>query len=222
MSEILPPLAQDTSAVLVHDIGNYIQIAMSAMRLMSRDDRLAGSTALGAMLAQAEDSLDRAGALIRLSRHGPLIEEETELGNCLTEMATLLRYATGPSVRVRLHTGLVPRVRISRVGLQNVLLNLAINARDAMPAGGILTISALLADGPSTPEVEIVVADTGTGMSGETLARAFEPRFSTKPAGGGMGLAGARQFIEAAGGRIGIDSSPGHGTAVTLRLPATA
>lgn len=221
MTEILPPLANDPSAVLVHDIGNYIQIAMSAMRLMSRHDRLAGSTALGAMLAQAEDSLARAGALIRLSRHGPLIDEETQLDACLKEMATLLRYATGPHVRVRLHVGLVPSVRVSRVGLQNVILNLAINARDAMPAGGMLTISALLADGPSTPEVETVVADTGTGMAGETLARAFEPRFSTKSSGGGMGLAGARQFIEAAGGRIGIDSAPGRGTAVTLRLPAT-
>lgn len=222
MTEILPPLAHDPSAVLVHDVGNYIQIALSAMRLMSRHDRLAGSTALGAMLAQAEDSLDRAGALIRLSRHGPLMDEETQLDACLTEMATLLRYATGPHVRVRLQVGLVPRVRIGRIGLQNVLLNLAINARDAMPAGGILTISAILADGPSTSEVEIVVADTGNGMSSDTLERAFEPYFSTKPAGSGMGLVGARQFIEAAGGRIWIESAPGRGTAVTLRLPVTA
>jgi signal transduction histidine kinase len=109
---------------------------------------------------------------------------------------------------------------VGRLGLQNVLVNLAINARDAMPDGGVLSISALFADGPEAPEVEIIVTDTGTGMEEDVLARALEPRFSTKPTGSGMGLAGARQFIEAAGGRIAISSTPGRGTAVTLRLPA--
>mgnify|MGYP000932809245 CR=1 FL=1 len=152
----------------------------------------------------------------------PTHKEDIRLDECLAEMGTLLRYATGPRVRLRLHVGMVPKVRLNRLGLQNVLVNLAINARDAMPEGGVLAISALLAEGPETPEVEIVVADTGTGMDRDVLARAFEPRFSTKPTGGGMGLAGARQFIEAAGGRIAIDSTPRKGTAVTLRLPASA
>jgi signal transduction histidine kinase len=222
MTEILPPLAHDATAVLVHDVGNYIQIAMSAMRLMSRYNEVATSNALGAMLAQAEDSLDRAGALIRLSRSGSAQDDDISINDCLTELATLLRYATGPDVRVRLHVGIVPKVRVNRLGLQNVLVNLAINARDAMPSGGILAISALFAEGPECPEVEIMVADTGTGMDRNVLARAFEPRFSTKPTGGGMGLVGAKQFIEAAGGRIGIDSTPGRGTAVTLRLPVSA
>ena len=206
--------------MLIHDVGNYIQIAMSAMRLMSRHDGVASSHTLWAMVAQAEDSLDRAGALIRLSRTGLTGGEDVRLDECLAEMGTLFRYVTGPHVRVRLHAGMLPKVRVGRLGLQNVLVNLAINARDAMPDGGVLSISALFADGPEAPEVEIIVTDTGTGMEEDVLARALEPRFSTKPTGSGMGLAGARQFIEAAGGRIAISSTPGRGTAVTLRLPA--
>lgn len=224
MPEMLPPLANDATALLVHDVGNYIQIATSAIRLMSRHDDLGESHELGAMLAQAAASLDRAGTLIRMSRDpGEFAhEEDIHLNECLFELGALLRYATGPHVRVRLHVGMVPKVRVNRLGLQNVLVNLAINARDAMPQGGILAISALLADGPEMPEVEIIVADTGTGMERDILARVFESRFSTKPMGSGMGLASARQFIEAAGGRIAIDSIPKRGTTVTLRLPTSA
>src|SRR5690606_10310391 len=129
------------------------------MRLMARHDGVAGSPALGSMLAQAEDSLRRAGTLIRLSRTEASGDDVIRLDECLTEMSTLLRYVVGPHIRVRLHAGSMLRVRANRLGLQNVLVNLAINARDAMPAGGELTISALFADGPETPEVEIVVSD---------------------------------------------------------------
>lgn len=220
--DMIPPAAYDGTAGLVHDLGNYIQIAMSAMRLMARHTDVSSSAVLLTILAQAEDSLERAGALVR-GAVGPgevLPEEDLSMDECLAQMATLLRYATGPDIRIRLHVGMVPKVSINRLGLQNALLNLALNARDAMPAGGNLSISALLIDGPEIPEVEIVVADTGVGMSPQVLARAFEPRFSTKPLGGGMGLPGVRRFVESSRGRLRIDSRPGAGTAVTIRLPA--
>lgn len=219
--EMIPPIADDRAAGLVHDLGNYIQIAISAIRIMSRHTDVAASRALGAMLAQAEDSLDRAGALVRGSivPGAYLPAEDLGMEECLTQMSTLLRYAAGPHIRIRLNVGLVPKVRISRLGLQNALLNLAINARDAMPGGGSLTIAALLADGPASSEVEITVADTGTGMPAAVLERVFEPRFSTKPMGGGMGLPGVRHFVEQSGGRIDIESRLGSGTTVTIRLP---
>ena len=219
-SEVMPPLPYDGMAGLVHDLGNYIQIAMSAVRLVSRHQDAAGSMALSTMLAQADDALDRAGALVRHTVHRTDADDDVSIGECVMQMASLLRYATGPHVHVRLLVGLLPPVRISRIELQNALLNLAVNARDAMPAGGTLSISAMLAEGPDSAEIELVVADDGTGMSPEVIQRAFEPRFSTKPTGGGMGLPGVRRFVERAGGRIAIESALGSGTAVRLRLPA--
>lgn len=223
-SEMIPPLAFDGTAGLVHDLGNYIQIAMSAVRILSRHSDITASETAGSILAQAEDSLDRAGALVRGSivPGGDLPDDDVRMDECLAQMASLLRYAAGPDIEIRLRCGLVPRVRISRLGLQNALLNLALNARDAMPGGGTLAISALLAEGPATPEVEIVVADTGIGMPPAVLGRVFEPRFSTKPMGGGMGLPGVKSFVERAGGRLAIGSAPGKGTLVVLRLPASA
>lgn len=220
-TEVLRPLPHEGMAGLVHDLGNYIQIASSAVRLMSTHADVVASGALATILAQAEDSLERAGTLVRLSGRpaDDLPADVLDLESCVMEMGPLLRYAAGPGVRIRLHVGLVPRIRISRIGLQNALLNLAINARDAMPRGGTLSISALLSQGPEAPEIEILVEDDGVGMPEAVLARATEPRFSTKPSGMGMGLHGVRTFVEAAGGRIAIASRPGAGTSVSLRLP---
>ncbi len=220
------PAAHDGMASLVHDLGNYIQIAMSAVSIMSRHADVAASESLGTIVAHAAESLERAGALVRRTARldAPVADEPVSVDACLTQMAALLRYACGPHIRIKLHIGLVPKVRCSRLDLQNALLNLALNARDAMDGSGTLTISALLADGPEVPEVEIVVRDTGAGMAPALLARVFDRHFTTKPAGAGhgMGLPGVRRFVERACGRIRIDSVPGAGTSVVLRLPASA
>jgi len=172
------------------------------------------------MVTHAADSLERASDIAR--RSGEMSEDEVSLDTCLTQISALLRYACGPNIRIRMLVGLVPRIRCSCLGLQNAILNLALNARDAMPVGGTLTISALLANGPELPEIELVVADTGHGMAPYVLERAFEPHFTTKPlgVGHGMGLAGVRRFAESVGGRTRIDSKEGTGTSVILRLPA--
>jgi PAS domain S-box-containing protein len=108
--------------------------------------------------------------------------------------------------------------------LEQVLLNLAVNARYALANGGTLTIEAenVPGHGPANDRVHIRVADNGIGMSAETLERAFEPFFTTKPLGEGtgMGLASSYGLITRAGGTIGIESEPGHGTTVTIVLPA--
>ncbi|OEO28506.1 hypothetical protein VW23_004400 [Devosia insulae DS-56] len=215
--------SDEALAGLVHDLRNYIQIATSAINIMSRHADVAASDSLGSIVAHAADSLQRAGELVRHSDDPDrAIADDLGLSDSLAEMAPLLRYACGPDIRIKLLVGLVPRIRCGRLGLQNALLNLALNARDAMPMGGTLSISATLANGPETPEVELVVADTGHGMPQVILERAFEPHFSTKPsgAGHGMGLSGVRRFIEQLGGRVYIASAEQVGTTVTLRLPA--
>ena len=223
--DVLQPSAYEGMASLVHDIRNYIQIATSAIAIMSRHADVMASEGLSAIVSQAADSLERAGALARHSDNDDELSSETiDIDTSLTQMASLLHYACGPDIRIKLLVGLVPRIRCSHIALQNALLNLALNARDAMPGGGTLTISALVADGPEMPEVELVVADTGCGMPPGIREHAFEPCFSTKPAGTGhgMGLAGVRRFAERLGGRVAIDSREGAGTSVTLRLPATS
>src|ERR1019366_4265121 len=126
-----------------------------------------------------------------------------------------------------------PPVLVDAVSLENVLLNLAVNARDAMPQGGSLMISTRLSNlEESYPPVQaeelkpgryarIAVSDTGHGMSPETLERAFEPFFTTKPRGKGtgLGLAMVYGFAKQSGGTVRIYSELGHGTTVTLYLP---
>ena len=234
MPEMLPPLANDATALLVHDVGNYIQIATSAIRLMLRHDDLGESHELGAMLAQAAASLDRAGTLIRMSRDpGELAhEEDIHLNECLAELSALLRYATGPHVRVRLHVGMMPKVRVNRLGLQNVLVNLAINARDAMPSGGDIFVEAANvevtaanssshADAAEGQYVLLAFRDTGTGMDESVRMRVFEPYFTTKEYGKGTGLGLATVFgiVKQSDGYVSVHSQPGVGTTFQVYFP---
>jgi len=119
----------------------------------------------------------------------------------------------------------LPRVRFDPGQLELAIINVALNARDAMPGGGRLSLRALqVADETGLPMVRLTVADTGVGMDDETRARVFEPFFTTKPAGQGtgLGLATVYGIVAQSGGRVTIDSAPGRGTCVHLWLPAEA
>ena len=113
-------------------------------------------------------------------------------------------------------------VRCDRLELRDALLNLVFNARDAMPAGGLVSIAAANASrhSPET-EIELRITDEGVGMTPDTIVRAFDPFFTTKSKGlGGLGLPLVERFVQDIGGGLDIESSPGIGTTVTLRLPA--
>src|SRR5690606_32535064 len=119
--ETIPPVAYDSMAGLVHDLGNYIQVAISAVNIIAHHSDIAASPGLGTIVGHAAESLERAGALVRrtISQDGSTDEEEVDIAICLTQMAHLLRYACGPGIRIRLHTGLVPKLRCSHLELQN-------------------------------------------------------------------------------------------------------
>jgi len=156
---------------------------------------------------------------------------ETVIGN----MENVLRRLIGESIRVEVRVSPdLARVRIDGGQLENALLNLAINARDAMPNGGALTIAAAnctISEQTSpigvdlTPGayVRISVTDTGVGMSRDTIDHALEPFFTTKPIGQGtgLGLSMVYGFVRQSGGNLKIYSEPGAGTSVQLFLPAT-
>jgi two-component system, NtrC family, nitrogen regulation sensor histidine kinase NtrY len=127
-------------------------------------------------------------------------------------------YRTGLSDRIAIDNranGALPRVIVDRSLITRALANIVENALHAMPAKGRLTIDADADDA----SVTVVIRDTGVGMDEESLARVFEPYFSTKAAGTGLGLPIARRNVEASGGTIEVASAKGHGTAVTMRLP---
>jgi signal transduction histidine kinase len=195
-----------------------------------------GDSRVRKYLDMARRSTDRAASvmqrLLGLSREQPLAAGPTDLNEIVREMAELLRSSLGRAVSVRTHLGedVVPTV-VDAGGLETSILNLAVNARDAMGACGELTIetsNAFLDEADPfghheiTPGHYVVIAmsDTGAGMSRELIARACDP-FVTGAAGAdtGLGLLQVRDFLRQAQGHLAIESEPGLGTTVRLYLP---
>lgn len=213
------------SAGVVHDLGNLIQIAASAVNIASRSADLPPAEA-GAVLLRAKTSLDQAGELVRQTIR--VLRGEALAAD---EGATALLTDVGGLVEALRHSGLaleidvesdLPQVRCDPIALRSAILNLVFNARDAMSGDGIVAIAGRAKPtGLAATGVEIVVTDKGIGMSPATIERAFDPFFTTKSDGlGGVGLPMVERFVRDAGGEISIDSEVGAGTSVTVRLPA--
>jgi CheY-like chemotaxis protein len=165
--------------------------------------------------------------LLAFSRSHALRPETVDLSKLIGDMTDLLdRSLRGDiNVEVNLAADLWP-VIVDPGELELVILNLAVNARDAMPGGGTITIAgeneiACSADGKTGGFVRLTVRDTGVGMSNEVKARVFEPFFTTKDVGkgSGLGLAQVYGFAKQSGGSVVIDSMMGEGTTITLTLP---
>ncbi|TIX44633.1 MAG: ATP-binding protein [Mesorhizobium sp.] len=218
---------QLSTAGVVHDLSNLIQVASSALNHLARDPSVSAASAVGPVIAGAQTALKRAGALVRQTinsaRESRTEIEYADVGACLAEIETLIRSAwdSNISLEVRVRSDL-PSVRCNRLGLQNAILNLVFNARDALPDGGLISIdTALVFDGLSATQVDVSITDNGIGMTAETIVCAFDPFFTTKSEGlGGVGLPMVRRFAEESGGSVDIQSMLGAGTTVRLRLPA--
>jgi CheY-like chemotaxis protein len=174
--------------------------------------------------------------LLGFSRQSMLRPEMLDINTAVTEAGKLMRRLLGSNIEFRtvLHPDL-HQVKVDPGQLDQVLMNLAINARDAMPGGGKLTIetsNVLLSDDyvathldcKAGPHVMVAVSDTGCGMDREVVARVFEPFFTTKEKGKGTGLGMATVFgiVQQSGGCIHVYSEPGHGTMFKIYLPAVA
>jgi PAS domain S-box-containing protein len=220
---------------IAHDFNNMMAVVLSGLSLIER--RLArGDTDVAPWIAAAREGADRAVALtqrlLAFSRQQALSPRPLAANRLIADMSDLLRRTLGEGVR--LETRLAPDlwfVHADANQLENAIINLAVNARDAMPDGGHLTIETMNVDlderGAAEVEaiagehVMLAVTDTGAGMSPETASRAFEPFFTTKGAGKGTGL-GLSQvfgFVKQSGGHVSISSVPGQGTCVKVILP---
>lgn len=219
------------SGGIAHDFNNLLAAIKGNVQLLER--RLAqGRTDVSRYLNALMEGTDRATALtqrvLAFSRRQPLANMPVNLGVLVTGMGDLLRQSVGSQIDIK--TELYPNAWTvcDPNQMENVLLNLAINARDAMPSGGTLAIVAkpirsdgTEADMPAGDYVCLSVSDTGTGMSEDVRAKAIEPFFTTKPPGQGtgLGLSSIFGYVKQSGGYLTIDSAPGKGTRVTIFLP---
>jgi CheY-like chemotaxis protein/two-component sensor histidine kinase len=172
--------------------------------------------------------------LLAFSRQSPLRAEATTIDQLVLDTLRLLQRTLGQGIdMVTQLDAKAAVISVDRNQMANALLNLALNARDAMPDGGQLTIETKCqpvntAEGsprsPTGEEVCITISDTGVGMTDDVRSRAFEPFFTTKldGLGSGLGLSMVQGFVEQSGGKIDIQSAPGNGTIITIRLPRVA
>ena len=208
---------------VAHDFNNVLQAVGGSLSLILRAP---GNTVRVERVAgMARDAVDRGaaitGRMLSLARRADLRAGPVDAAELLQGLRLVLQHTLGAGIRVDVDVPPdLPPLLADRGQLETVLINLATNARDAMPRGGTLRLSARTEGG----QMLIEAADTGAGMAPDVLARAREPFFTTKPpgAGTGLGLAMAHGFAEQSGGVLRISSTPSEGTVVALVLPVAA
>ena len=225
----LEGLGQLTGGV-AHDFGNILQLLTNELELIRRrgTDEFSRQRAESALRATARGTkLTR--QLLTFAKRQPLHFDTVDLNARIADIAEMTRGAVGlMTLELALAPELWPIVTDANE-LDSAILNLIMNARDAMPDGGVLRIAtantqATRDDGSSADFVRIDFIDTGTGMTPEVLARAWEPFFTTKPAGKGtgLGLSTVYGFVKQSGGDATLESTAGRGTCVSLTLPKGA
>jgi len=220
------------TAGVAHDFGNLLQAIMSSLERLN--DHIPNGSGAREYVDSALRIAERGGELtqhlLSFARKQILRPRAIDLGRFLAELHDLLSHTLDPRIRIETVTepGLTP-VWVDATYLQTALLNLAINARDAMPLGGDLRVEALNCHTATVARegldhfAVIRVSDTGTGIAPAIMAKVCEPFFTTKGLNGtGLGLSMVHGFTKQSGGDLLIESEPGKGTCVQLWLPLTA
>jgi len=232
-SQKMEAVGQLTGGV-AHDFNNLLSIISSAVQILNRQ---APSTLETNIIATIQRAVDRGAALtqqlLAFARQQPLAPSNHQLNSVIKSFEPVLRRAVPASIV--LHTALAREigwVHLDEARFEAALLNLIVNARDAMPEGGRIELSTerlVIGEGKhaelaSGEYVQISVSDTGTGMDAEVMARVFEPFFTTKEIGKGtgLGLSQVQGFIVQSGGHVSLESTVGKGTTVHLILPVIA
>jgi signal transduction histidine kinase len=206
---------------IAHDFNNLLTVILGnldrALRSTGEGEPIRRN--LGNALTAAERAAHLTDQLLTFARKQKVVVTPHDVNAIVGNLCSLIERTLGEQIRLEAQLGdRLPPVRIDRNQLENALLNLAINARDAMPEGGVLTLSTSIEE---HGRVQLAIADTGSGMDEQTLRRATEPFYTTKPVGQGtgLGLSQVYGFVTQAGGELRIDSRPGKGTTIRLCFP---
>ncbi|NIJ19689.1 signal transduction histidine kinase [Sphingomonas naasensis] len=211
---------------IAHDFNNLLTVIQGSADMLQRpglaEDRR--KRFADAIVEAASRAAALTSQLLAFARRQPLKPEVIDVNQMIAGMTELLDRALGE--RVIVETALVAEactVEADRAQLVSAVLNIAVNARDAMPEGGTLRIATERREGEHSPMIALSVSDTGSGMDAATIERAMEPFFTTKAAGKGtgLGLSQVYGFASQSGGDLRIESTPGHGTRVTILLPGS-
>jgi signal transduction histidine kinase/CheY-like chemotaxis protein/predicted hydrocarbon binding protein len=221
---------------IAHDFNNLLGIIL--MRTSLLQSKTAPGTAMAHDLDEIMHACERGGALSRqllaFSKRQPLEKRPMELGQLVGDLSRTMLPLLGEDIEVITEVAHEAHIEGDRSQLEQVLMNLIVNARDAMPDGGSLRLSIDVVETgelrvttgplPAGRYAVIAVADSGSGMDAETMSRMFDPYFTTKPdgRGTGLGLSTVYGIVDAAGGGIAVDSTPGQGTRFKLYLPASS
>jgi signal transduction histidine kinase len=211
----------------IHDIKNHLSTLGLNVQLLAEDfqepqtqkERRALER-ITRLQTECQRLVDISNDFLRFARVKDLNLQPADLGEVIEELVDFFApMAKQNHIEIKSYLPAdLPPVLLEREMFKQALLNLLLNAQQAMPDGGELTIQAAVE--PEGRFLCLMLIDTGKGMTPEVAAKAFRPFFSTKPGGTGLGLATTRKIIEAHGGRIELHSDPGRGTKVTIRLPA--
>ncbi len=207
---------------IAHDTRNALLVMSAGLKELRAGSRSHEEQIVLADLDRAVSNLTHtAQQLLSLARRPPAAVRPVTLAAVVAPFVSALRRVIPADVEIRMEGRADAPVLLDPARLEQALLNLALNARDAMPAGGVLTLRLAHRLGPEEDRVSIEVEDTGNGMDPATASRMFEPFFTTKPAGAGtgLGLAIVQQFVAESGGAIEADSAVGRGTRVRMSFP---
>ena len=231
-----PPVSDSQHLALIgrlvggvaHDFNNLLTGILLYCDLMQ--GKLAASDSLGQKVDEIRVAAEQGAGLIRqlmsVGREDKDAPRSVAFNDALREMAPLLQHLVGEKVHITMELGEgTACVSITLAQAQQIVLNLVLNARDAMPGGGEVLVETdsrvFEGTGPGDRIFELTVKDSGTGMDAKTASRMFDPFFTTKAPGRGtgMGLTTVRKIVEDAGGIVTVVTAPGQGTQITVRLP---
>ena len=211
--------AGEVSAMVAHQLRNQFQMILGLATVgKDSEDPREQFDAICEQVKASNQVLENLLGMVRLDNERP---ERTDLGVLVREMGDRFRQLLPANIQlaVQVPTSSLP-VSLDPMGLEHALLNLVVNARQAMPKGGTLRLEAV----PGSDQAAVVIQDSGPGMTAEVRDQVFEPFFTTKPKGKGtgLGLAAVRRFVVGAGGEIDLQTAPGEGARFSLRFPLAA